>query len=317
MKKIKLSIIICTLNSPKLIKRCLESILKQNFKDKYEILLVDGGSDQKTINLIKNYTKNYSHIKMINNPKKLPEGAGKGKWLGFKKSKGEIFGIIDQDNELIGENSLKNIIKPFENKEIFGVACKLYLKDKDNLTNKAISLMGTDPFVAYRSLDYLINTNKLNLQENKDYSTLKLNVNNIIITGGNCFFYRRGPLKNIGGYIQDIDNLLALVKKGYNKIAIPKQAFTHHQAIEGFLKFIKKKKSWGKEYSPKNREFSWMPKTKLERREFILNLFRILSIFPMFIESWIMAYKKRKLETLFIPIMKLSTLLAYISGRIK
>src|SRR3989344_4859666 len=134
--KINISIIICTYNSPKLIQRCLNSILNQNIKEKIEILLIDGGSNKKTLNILKDYENKHKEIKLIKNPEKLPEGYGKGKWLGFKKSKGAIFGIIDQDNELIGEDCLAELVKPFEEKEIFGSACRLYLDARDSLTKR-------------------------------------------------------------------------------------------------------------------------------------------------------------------------------------
>lgn len=315
-KKIKLSIIICTYNSPELIERCLNSILKQDFKENYEILLIDGGSDKKTLALLKNFERQYQHIKLIKNEKRFPEGYGKGKWLGFRESKGEIFGIIDQDNKLIGKDCLNRLISCFENQEIMGVACRLYFKEKDNLTNKVISLIGTDGFVAYRSLDFLINTYKLSLENRKDYEILKLNKDNLIVTGGNCFFYRKEFLEKAGGYVQDIDNLLALIKIGYNSIAIPKNCFTHHKAINSFFEFLKKKRKWGKEYSPKNREFSWMPKTPLERKELAINLLSILTMIPLFLEAFKIAYKTKKIQALFIPIIKFSTFIAYLSGRI-
>lgn len=316
--KIDISIIVCTYNSPKLIQRCLNSILNQKLKEKIEILLIDGGSNKKTLNILKDYENKHKEIKLIKNPGKLPEGYGKGKWLGFKKSRGAIFGIIDQDNELIGEDCLAELIKPFEEKEIFGSACRLYLDVRDSLTNQTIALIGTDPFVAYRSLDYLVNTNKLNsfLENKKDYFVLNLKADNLVATGGNCFFYRLSALKDVGGYIQDIDTLYKLVKKGYTKIAIPKKAFTHHNAIKNFSEFIKKKKKWGSEYTEKNREFSWIPKTKLERREFIRNLFDIIAIFPMFAESYFRSIKSRKIQWFFVPILKYLTFLIYLNERI-
>ena len=310
----KLSIIICTYNSPNLINRCVKSILNQTFKN-YEILLVDGGSDKKTLETLKKFENKYKNIRLIKNPAKLPEGTGRGKWLGFRESIGEIFGVIDQDNELIGKDCLKNLIKPFENKEIFGVACRLYLKKKDNLTNQIISLMGTDGFLAYRSLDYLINTNKLNLKETKEYSILELKKDNLIVTGGNCFFYRREFLENVGGYVQDVDNILNLIKKGYKKIAIANNAFTHHHAVKGFSDFLKKKKKWGQEYESKKREFSWFPQTKLERKEFILNVFKIIFIFPMFVESFKLILKTKKIQGLMLPLFKFSNFFVYVSSK--
>ena len=166
-----IDIIICTYNEPALIKRCVNSILKQTIDEKFNILLVDGGSDKKTIQTIKELQKKDSRIKFLKNPAKLPEGEGRGKWLAFRKTRGEIFGIIDQDNELIGKDSLRKIIYPFQDKEVMGVACKLFLKKKDNLTNQCIALIGTDPFVAYRSLDGI--HTRIKKEDCGDYETFE------------------------------------------------------------------------------------------------------------------------------------------------
>lgn len=314
MKTPRVSITICTFNKPKLIRRCVNSILEQRFKD-YEILLVDGGSDENTLNLLRQFSRVSKKIRIIDNPAGLPEGGGKGKWLAFKECRGEIFGVIDQDNALIGKDCLSKLVSPFDDSDMVGVACKLHLDSRDNLTNKTIALIGTDPFLAYRSLDFLINTKKIDFIDFENFRVFENSPNNTIVTGGNCFFYRRKYLEKIGGYIQDIDNIYLLAKRGYKKIAVPKTAFTHHKAIEGFLDFVKKKKKWGKEYSKKKRDFSWIPRNKIERKEFIKNIFNILAGFPMFVEAYYYSIKSKKFEWLFVPVLKYVTFMIYIAEK--
>ena len=66
----KVSIIIPVLNERKFIKRCLESILKNNYrKDLLEILIFDGGSNDGTYEILKEYEKKYEFIKLFHNPK--------------------------------------------------------------------------------------------------------------------------------------------------------------------------------------------------------------------------------------------------------
>jgi glycosyltransferase involved in cell wall biosynthesis len=311
-----ISIIICTYNKPELIRRCIKSILKQEIDKNIEIIIVDGGSGKKTIEVINRIKKENKGIIFIDNPEKLPEGYGKGKWKGFKHAKGEIVGIIDQDNELIGKDCLKNLTDPFyKDKNISGVACRLFLKKEDNLTNQCIALIGTDPFFAYRSLDYLIHSGKLNMYDEGGHHSIKVKKDNLLIFGGNCFFYRKKFLENIGGYVQDVDNIHFLVSKGYDKIGIPKNAFTHHYAVNGFTDFIRKKKKWAYEYSHKERTFSWKPKTGLERKEWIKNLSAIFIIFPLFSESINMTLKTKEKRFLLMPFLKIITTFIYITQR--
>ena len=97
--KPKISVIICTYNGQKLIKNCFDSILNQDFKN-FEIICVDGMSSDKTKKIIKDYIKKDKRIKLLINKNRLPEGRGYGKWLGYKKAKGNLVAFIDQDNIL-------------------------------------------------------------------------------------------------------------------------------------------------------------------------------------------------------------------------
>jgi len=277
---IDVSFVICTYNGGELVARCLNSILKQKHRGKTEILIVDGGSDKETLAIIKNYQTRFKNIKMLHNKEKLPEGFGKGKWLAWKNAKGKFVAIVDQDNELQGENWIQEMLKPFSEDKVFGVACKTASIKGDSLTNKYIVLQGTDPAVAYKSLDGTITLKKLG-EDKKDYKLIEIKKENPIITGGNCFIYKKSYLDKLGGYIQDTENIIKLVNSGINKIAVPKNARTHHFATKGFIDFIKKKKKWANEYKkPKENQFSYMPSTKIQRKELLINLFYTFVILP-------------------------------------
>lgn len=274
-----ISFIVCSYNSPELIERCISSILKQKYKGKKEILIVDGGSDEKTLEILNDFKRKYKEIKIINNEKKLPEGDGMGKWLGWKRAGGDFVFIVDQDNEIEGENFIEEMLYPFKNEKIFGCACRLKIDHNDNLTNQYIALVGTDPFFAYRSLDGLINIKNIGIDKGK-YSIVELKKDNLMITGGNCFVYKKKFLDEVGGYVQDTENILKLVKNGYNKIGIPKNQYTHHYATKGFVDFIKKKIKWALVYNKKSGEFSYLPKNKEEKNDFVINLLFIVFIVP-------------------------------------
>ena len=166
MKNPKISIVICTYNDKNLVKRCLDSIFSQSYKN-FEIICVDGGSKDGTLELLKKHK-----VKIINNKKRFPEGPGMGKSQGAIKAKGEIIAFIDQDNKLIGNNCLKELVFPLINdKEIFGVACKLYINKNDNITNRYLSYVGTDPFAVYRSLEGRMALNRIKLKDKGRYYT--------------------------------------------------------------------------------------------------------------------------------------------------
>jgi len=86
------SIIIPCRNEKRYIGKCLSSILGQDYpKEKLEVLVVDGMSEDKTREIIGEYSKKYPFIKLLDNPKKFTNFAFN---IGIKKSKGEIITIM-------------------------------------------------------------------------------------------------------------------------------------------------------------------------------------------------------------------------------
>jgi glycosyltransferase involved in cell wall biosynthesis len=116
---IKVSYVLGILNAERTLKECIDSILMQDFSKKdYEIIIIDGGSKDKTIDIVKSYMKREKCIKLFNNPNKLSEGKGNGKDQGVSRAKGEFIVFLDHDNILTNKNWLKHILEPFNDKSI-------------------------------------------------------------------------------------------------------------------------------------------------------------------------------------------------------
>lgn len=97
----KVSIIMPALNSQKSIAYSLESIRKQDYpQEKIEILVIDGGSKDKTKQIARKYK-----AKIINNPLIQPEIA---KSIGLQKAIGKFAMFLDSDEVLGNPESIKN-----------------------------------------------------------------------------------------------------------------------------------------------------------------------------------------------------------------
>lgn len=107
----KFSIITCTYNSEKNIAKTLDSILDQNFQD-YEILIIDGKSTDKTLDIVKNY-----ELKFQNKLKCFSEkdgGVYDGMNKGIKLAKGEWIYFLNSGDYF---NNSKILTKIFEFKK--------------------------------------------------------------------------------------------------------------------------------------------------------------------------------------------------------
>jgi len=93
MGKKLVSVIVPCLNEEQHIAECLESIIANDYpKDKLEILVVDGGSTDKTRGIVKSYGEQFSVIQLLDNPRVITPAAMN---IGIANAKGDI--IIKMD----------------------------------------------------------------------------------------------------------------------------------------------------------------------------------------------------------------------------
>lgn len=102
----KYSIIVPTYNAEKFIIKCAESLKNQNFKD-YEVLFINDGSTDDTLNILNNYIKNnkLDNFKVIT---KKNEGVSSSRNYGIKHAKGEFLLAVDSD-DFVSEDFLTKI----------------------------------------------------------------------------------------------------------------------------------------------------------------------------------------------------------------
>ena len=86
-------VIVPVRNEEKKINQCLNSIIKQDYpREKFEVLIVDGMSTDKTRDIVKKYVNCNSNFKLMENPKKIAPSALN---IGLINSKGDIIIRVD------------------------------------------------------------------------------------------------------------------------------------------------------------------------------------------------------------------------------
>lgn len=87
------SVIIPCRNEEKYIQKCIESVLENDYAiDDYELIVVDGQSTDRTVEIIAKLMGEYPNIVLVENPKKIAPSAMN---LGIQKAKGKIIMRMD------------------------------------------------------------------------------------------------------------------------------------------------------------------------------------------------------------------------------
>lgn len=103
----RLSVIIPVYNAEKYLKRCLDSILIQDY-DSYEIVAVNDGSTDASLNILKQYEKQYADKVRVIDQKNA--GVSVARNIGVMQSIGEYITFLDSD-DYIEPNSYKKIME--------------------------------------------------------------------------------------------------------------------------------------------------------------------------------------------------------------
>ncbi|MDD6808034.1 MAG: glycosyltransferase family 2 protein [Oscillospiraceae bacterium] len=91
----KVSVIVPVYNSEKYLRKSLDSIVHQTYSD-IEIILVENGSTDKSLNICTEYKERDQRIVLINEKNNV--GAGEARNIGLDKAKGEYVCFIDADD---------------------------------------------------------------------------------------------------------------------------------------------------------------------------------------------------------------------------
>lgn len=89
------SVIVCTYNRAQLLKNCIRSLVKQSINKKlFEIIVIDNNSSDDTQNVVNDFARNHSNIKLVIE-KKL--GLSHARNRGWKEARGKYVAYIDDD----------------------------------------------------------------------------------------------------------------------------------------------------------------------------------------------------------------------------
>ncbi len=168
----KISVIVPIYNAENGLSRCVDSILRQTFMD-YELILVDDGSKDTSLQICNEFAKQDSRIRVIHQEN---AGVSAARNRGLEVSTGEYLMFVDSD-DTIDESFFKEALEEIEenNADIYisGLAMETWLNGN-----------------VIKSVDYRAKTSKIYTTKTL-FEDLEINYPQICICGPTCKLYKR------------------------------------------------------------------------------------------------------------------------------
>lgn len=143
-----ISVITPVYNGEKFIESCIKVVIEQKCPD-VEHIIVDGGSKDKTVEVIKQYAEQYSHIRWIS---EKDNGQSDAMNKGVEMAKGSILAVLNVD-DYYEPNLLNQVIQIFKRlpePSLLVGNCNIWDDDNDLLfVNKPSKLKLTDLLLGF------------------------------------------------------------------------------------------------------------------------------------------------------------------------
>ena len=223
-----ISIIVPVKDEERVIGRLLDALLRLDYpKEKSEIIIVEDGSKDKTVEICQRYVDQYSnYIKLFH--RATSNGKPSALNYALKKAKGEILALFDADC-VPNSDVLLRVVECFKDPSTAAVqGGTFFINANENMLTRLISY---EEAVAFRT--YALGRNALNL---------------FVYLIGSCCFLRRSVVDKLGGWdddslCEDLEISVRLTKEGYLIRYVPEiQSWQESPAKLGAL--VKQRARW-------------------------------------------------------------------------
>jgi glycosyltransferase involved in cell wall biosynthesis len=300
-----ISFIIPVYNAAKFLPACLKSIRDQDYPtDKIEILVADGGSEDKTREIASQFGAT-----IIANPARLGEA---GKLEALKRATGEAIVFMDADNEIVGPLWLKKSVDALTSSDnLLGVEAFYTAHPADSSLNHYLTtfLHINDP-IAYKMAA------QLQIVEEDEHRVIyEIQPPYNFPTGANGFMFLRSTLNKVYQEedFHESEWSRKLIQMGHCRLAMVKGCGVAHHYVSSLSDFWRKRKHAGSLYLKRRKNYgsSWfMARGKL-RLIFICLWYSLL--IPSLFEAIWKGFRDRSSAWLWHPIVGIISLANHVS----
>lgn len=211
------SVVILNFNGKKFLSKCLDSVLKSDYRN-FEVILVDNASTDRSIELVQKRAICHHNLTIIRNSRNL--GFAEGNNVGARVAKGKYVVFLNNDTEVDPE-WLKELIIIMESDGTVGAAqSKLLLFDR-----KAID--GTGDFINFYGRGWVRGYGE---EDKGQYDR----IDEIFSARGAGMIVKKQILHNVGYFdsaffmvYEDIDLGWRIRLSGYKVLLVPKSIIYH------------------------------------------------------------------------------------------
>jgi glycosyltransferase involved in cell wall biosynthesis len=243
-----ISVISVSYNTPIwLWEKTLHALYSQDYpKNKIEHIVVDAGSTNGTLEILKKYP-----IKILS-PKGLAQKPLTRMGMAIQKAQNDIILFLEPDNIMIGNTWLKQMVRPFvENSDIVGTfsAYNGFERQMPMFTRYCALFGINDPVVLYlkksEKLPLYQKTYPLNslVSEEDGYSILRFDKHSLPTLGDNGHMVRRKDINKVFQKPQDFvhtDAFVSLLVKGKNTYAAVRNSIIHYTGPSMFRYLVRR-----------------------------------------------------------------------------
>ncbi len=228
----KLSIIIVSWNDWPKLRKCLESVHKNDIFD-CEVLVIDNSSNDDTVKGIKRY---FPNVRIHKNDMNL--GHARGANIGFSLARGRFILLLDSDAEIV-DGAIERLVRFMLDRPDVSMASPRVLNTDGTIQETARNLPNALSGVFGRQtlLTRIFPSNPFSrrylAREHLD-ATEPFQVEQV---GANCMIFPRSMIDEVGawderyfGYWVDTDWCMALKRKGKKVFCLPEARVIHHES---------------------------------------------------------------------------------------
>ncbi|MBL7198111.1 MAG: glycosyltransferase [Candidatus Omnitrophica bacterium] len=311
---LKFSFSIPVFNSARYLDGCLKSIRNQSYpQDLVELLVVDAGSTDDTIEIAKKY-----NARIFRNPKRLGEYGMK---IAVANATGDLLVMFAADNGLAQKDWLAKVAEIYLTHQDLAALWGRMIASKDDASiMRYYELIQSEPLAYFinKNLHYYLETaRKEKLNDLENYYLFNVQKERPICWGANGLVYRLQYVKDIfarEGYIGDNEIFQYMVEKGHNLVAYSFDLNIYHHTVVSVWDWVKK---WKRNFvnifleTRNQRRIDWFYYGNFKLKLFFWLIYSLIPIFSI-VHSVYLVIRNRNIYWLYHPLVSFLQTITYV-----